>query len=77
MDPKENKSRFCIKCNAKYRYECECPNNKSMKSKRNKSFHSGKRYKGKTAWQLLQVDEVELQQMKEDKSNPKLLKGLT
>ncbi len=32
------KSRYCVKCNALYKYECMCPNNKRMKNIK-KTFH--------------------------------------
>lgn len=53
------RSRFCKPCNATYRYECSCPNNKAMAWQRANIFHSGKRYKGKTAWEKVFLEELE------------------
>lgn len=39
------------------RWECECPNNKAMVWQRRDIFHSGKRYKGKKAWEKVHVVE--------------------
>ena len=43
------KSRYCVKCEALYKYQCKCPNNKVMARQVKKSFHEGKRYRGKRA----------------------------
>ena len=43
------RSRFCAICDSKYRWQCTCPNNKVMAKQTNKSFHAGKRYRGKRA----------------------------
>lgn len=43
-------SRFCKRCDAMVRWECECPNNRIAAWQRRDIFHSGKRYKGKEAW---------------------------
>lgn len=47
-------SRFCRKCDAMHRFQCTCPNNKAMSWQRKNVFHSGKRYKGKTALKYTQ-----------------------
>ena len=53
IDKKEIKirvrSRFCAICDSQHRWQCTCPNNKSMADQVNKSFHAGKRYRGKRA----------------------------
>ncbi len=43
------KSRFCAVCDSKVRWQCKCPNNKVMARQVKKSFHEGKRYRGKRA----------------------------
>ncbi len=43
------RSRFCAICDSKYRWQCTCPNNKVMAEQVNRSFHAGKRYRGKRA----------------------------
>lgn len=43
------RSRFCAVCDSKFRWQCKCPNNRSMADQLNKSFHSGKRHRGKKA----------------------------
>ena len=53
------RSRYCKRCDAMLRWECECPNNKAMVWQRRDIFHSGKRYKGKDAWKKVYSDEVE------------------
>ncbi len=57
--PNNFKSRFCKKCNARYRYECTCSNNKSMAWQMKNVFHSGKRYKGKLAYNVTQMNDDE------------------
>jgi len=42
------RSRFCKRCDAQVRWQCECVNN--MVWQRKNVFHGGKRYKGKDAW---------------------------
>ena len=53
IDKKEVKirvrSRFCAICDSKFRWQCTCPNNKVLADQVNKSFHAGKRYRGKRA----------------------------
>ena len=53
IDKKEIKirvrSRFCAICDSQFRWQCNCPNNKVMAKQVNKSFHAGKRYRGKRA----------------------------
>ena len=53
IDKKEVKirvrSRFCAICDSDYRWQCTCPNNKVLADQVNKSFHAGKRYRGKRA----------------------------
>ena len=53
IDKKEIKirvrSRFCAICDSQHRWQCKCPNNKVMAKQTNKSFHAGKRYRGKRA----------------------------
>ena len=53
IDKKEKKikvrSRFCAICDSQYRWQCSCPNNKVMAKQVKRSFHAGKRYKGKQA----------------------------
>ena len=53
IDKKEIKirvrSRFCAICDSQYRWQCTCPNNKVLADQVNKSFHAGKRYRGKRA----------------------------
>jgi len=53
IDKKEVKirvrSRFCAICDSQYRWQCTCPNNKVLADQVNKSFHAGKRYRGKRA----------------------------
>ncbi len=44
------RSRYCRKCDAKFSFQCECPNNSAMAWQMKNVFHSGKRYKGKDAW---------------------------
>lgn len=51
------KSRYCVKCDALLKWQCECPNNKIAKWQRKKIFHNGKRYKGKKAWDKVHPDE--------------------
>ena len=43
------RSRFCASCDSQYRWQCTCPNNKVLADQVNKSFHAGKRYRGKRA----------------------------
>ena len=43
------RSRFCAICDSKYRWQCTCPNNRVMAKQTRKSFHAGKRYRGKRA----------------------------
>ena len=53
IDKKEVKirvrSRFCAICDSQRRWQCKCPNNKVMAKQVNRSFQSGKRYRGKRA----------------------------
>ena len=53
IDKKEIKirvrSRFCAICDSQYRWQCTCPNNKVLAAQVNKSFHAGKRHRGKRA----------------------------
>ena len=53
IDKKEVKirvrSRYCAICDSQYRWQCTCPNNKVLADQVNKSFHAGKRYRGKRA----------------------------
>ena len=53
IDKKEVKirvrSRFCAICDSQYRWQCTCPNNKVLADQVNKSFHAGKRCRGKRA----------------------------
>lgn len=51
------KSRFCKRCNAMLRWQCECRNN--MAWQRRNVFHGGKRYKGKDAWEKVHAEENE------------------
>ena len=61
IDKKEVKirvrSRFCAICDSKYRWQCTCPNNKVMADQVRKSFHEGKRYKGKKALEYCHTPE--------------------
>ena len=43
------RSRFCAICDSQYRWQCRCPNNKVVAAQVNKSFHAGKRHRGKRA----------------------------
>ena len=43
------RSRFCAICDSQHRWQCTCPNNKVMATQIKRSFHAGKRYKGKRA----------------------------
>ena len=43
------RSRFCAICDSKYRWQCTCPNNKVMAKQVHRSFHAGKRHRGKRA----------------------------
>ena len=43
------RSRFCAICDSQHRWQCTCPNHKVMNEQVNKSFHAGKRYRGKRA----------------------------
>ncbi len=45
------KSRYCKRCDAVLKWECKCPNNRIAAWQRRDIFHSGKRYKGKKAWE--------------------------
>ena len=58
------KSRFCAICDSQYRWQCTCPNNKVMAEQVGKSFHSGKRYKGKRALEYCNTQEEEIVKMK-------------
>jgi len=53
IDKKEIKirvrSRFCAICDSQFRWQCRCPNNKVVAAQVNKSFHAGKRHRGKRA----------------------------
>ena len=69
------RSHYCKKCDAKYQWQCNCPNHKAMADQRQKYFPSGKRYKGKTACQLTHLDEDDLTNMKNDRDAPSYLKG--
>lgn len=50
------KSRFCVRCDAQFKYQCECPNNIRAAWARVNIFHMGKRYKGKKAWEKTHPD---------------------
>ena len=54
------RSRFCAICDSKYKWQCVCPNNKVMAAQFKRSFHAGKRYKGKKAWNKLHLSDEEL-----------------
>ena len=54
------RSRYCRKCDAKFRFQCECPNHKAMSWQMRNVFHSGKRHKGKDAWDKLHTEDFEL-----------------
>lgn len=43
------KSRYCRKCDAKFRWQCECNPRIAMAWQRENVFKRGKRYKGKEA----------------------------
>jgi hypothetical protein len=58
------RSRFCAICDSKYSFQCTCPNNKVMADQVNQSFHSGKRYKGKKAWNKVYLTDEELKNEK-------------
>ncbi len=58
------KSRFCAICDSQYRWQCICPNNKVMADQVNKSFHAGKRYKGKRALEYCN-EETKMKSFKE------------
>jgi hypothetical protein len=53
------RSRYCMKCDAKFKFQCGCPNNSAMSWQMKNVFHSGKRYKGKDAWEKVHSDEIE------------------
>jgi hypothetical protein len=53
------RSRYCRKCDAKFKFQCECPNHKAMSWQMKNVFHSGKRHKGKKAWNKVHSDEIE------------------
>ncbi len=53
------RSRYCARCDAKLKWDCKCPNHLHMAWQRKNVFHSGKRYKGKKAWQKVYSDEIE------------------
>jgi len=63
IDKKEVKirvrSRFCAICDSQYRWQCTCPNNKVLADQVNKSFHAGKRYRGKRALEYCHDTEKE------------------
>jgi hypothetical protein len=58
------RSRFCAICDSKYRWQCTCPNNKVMAEQVNRSFQSGKRYRGKRALEYCNTIEEESKKMK-------------
>ena len=51
------KSRYCKRCDAVLKFQCNCPNHKRMAWQRKNVFHSGKRYKGKNAWKKIYPDD--------------------
>jgi len=53
------RSRFCAICDSQYSWQCVCPNNKVMAEQVKKSFHAGKRYKGKKAWKKVYLTDEE------------------
>ena len=50
------KSRFCKRCDAMVRWQCECSPRDAMAWQRTNVFHMGKRYKGKKAWEKTHPD---------------------
>ena len=59
METISTRSRYCRKCDATFSFQCVCPNNKAMAWQMKNVFHSGKRYKGKTAWKKVHSEEGE------------------
>ena len=53
------RSRYCRRCDAQLRWQCECNPRDAMAWQRQNVFHSGKRYKGKDAWKKVHSDEIE------------------
>lgn len=53
------KSRYCRKCDAQFRYQCECNPRWAMAWQREQVFHMGKRYKGKDAQRYCDGEDVE------------------
>ena len=53
------RSRFCKKCDAMLRWQCDCPNHVSMAWQRINVFHMGKRHKGKVAWEKVHSENTE------------------
>jgi len=51
------KSRYCIRCDALLKWQCECPNHKIATWQREQVFQMGKRYRGKKAWEETHPDE--------------------
>ena len=51
------KSRYCIRCDAKFKFQCSCPNHKIAAWQREQVFQMGKRHRGKKAWEELHPDE--------------------
>lgn len=51
------KSRFCVRCDAVFKFQCSCPNHKVAAWQRNEIFHMGKRYRGKQAWDEVHPDQ--------------------
>ena len=50
-------SRFCKRCDATVRWQCECSPRDAMAWQRKNVFHMGKRYKGKDAWKKVHATE--------------------
>lgn len=59
---------FCPKCKAQYKYQCECPNHSIMAWHRKNVFHSNKRYNGKTAWKVTQMNDDEYKEYYRNKN---------
>ena len=58
------RSRFCARCNATLRYQCECNPRDAMAWQRENIFHMGKRYKGKRALEYCN-EEIKMKSFKE------------
>jgi len=58
------KSRYCRKCDAQFRWQCECNPRGAMAWQRENVFHMGKRYKGKRAKLICEgMDEAEAERL--------------